>query len=228
MRRGLMGVAERKERDKLARRRDILHAARECFFTAGFESTTIQQIAGRVELSTGTIYLYFKSKEEIYVSILEEGLDIMLDLFRKAVRPGLSATDNLRNVIRAFMRFYRQYGEYLDIMAFMRLSSDRSSGIPAALRLSVQGQVEACYGVVEGVIQEGIDSGELRPVNTRGFARSLWGLLTGIVRSFESGAQGPLGGDLTESPPLEQVIELATRLMLDGARVDSGQPAASP
>lgn len=222
-----MGVAERKERDKLARRRDILHAARECFFLRGFENTTIQQIATRVELSTGTIYLYFTSKEEIYISILEEGLDIMLDLFRGAIQPGLSATANLRNVIGAFVQFHRRYGEYLDIMAFMRLTSDESSAVPTALRLRVQSQVEACYGVVEGVIQAGIDAGELRRVNTRGFARSLWGLLTGLVRTFETDEQDPLGAAAEGSPPLEDVIELATTLMLDGARAERGPAATS-
>lgn len=220
-----MGVAERKERDKLARRRDIIHAARECFFQRGFENTTIQQIAGRVELSTGTIYLYFKSKEEIYVSILEEGLDIMLELFRTGIRPGLSATANLQNVIAAFMRFHASYGQYLDIMAFMRLSSEHSSSIPAELQARVRDQVEACYAEVEQVIQQGIDAGELRPVDTRGFARSLWGLLTGLVRSFEASEEGPLGGTQDETLSLQDVVELATTLMLDGAQ--TGLPATS-
>ncbi len=152
----------------------------------------------------------------------------MLDLFRKAIQPGRTATVNLRNVIGAFMQFYKQNGEYLDIMAFMRLSDDRSSSIPADLRLRVQDQVEACYGVVESVIQEGIEAHELRPVNTRSFARSLWGLLTGIVRSFESSEEGPLRNRRVESPPLDEVVQLATTLMLDGAQAQAGQPAASP
>ena len=77
-----MGVAERRQREKQARRQAILDAARECFFKDGFEATTVSQITDRVELSTGTLYLYFKNKEEIYVSILEEGLDILYELMK--------------------------------------------------------------------------------------------------------------------------------------------------
>ena len=51
-----MGVAERKVREREARRQAILDAARDCFFSDGFESTTISQIADTVELSTGTLY----------------------------------------------------------------------------------------------------------------------------------------------------------------------------
>jgi len=83
-----MGVAERKAREKQARRQAILDAARDCFFRDGYEATTISQIADEVELSTGTLYLYFKNKEEIYVSILVEGLDILYALMKGAEPEG--------------------------------------------------------------------------------------------------------------------------------------------
>ena len=59
-----MGIAERKEREKLQRRKDIIDAAEKVFFYRGFESATMDEIAEKVELSKGTLYLYFKSKEE--------------------------------------------------------------------------------------------------------------------------------------------------------------------
>lgn len=221
-----MGVAERKERDKLARRRDIVLAARECFFKRGFENTTIQQIADRVELSTGTIYLYFKSKEEIYISILEEGLDIMLGLFQAAIKAGNTPIDNLRNIVRAFIRFHNDYGEYLDIMAFMRLSGDRSQAIPMDLQDRVQNQVEACYAEVEAVIQNGIDRGDLRPVNTRHFAQILWAALTGLVLSDERREEGTLATAAEVEPAsLELLIDLAGTLLVAGLRPPAGQPA---
>ena len=64
-----MGVQERKEREKQARQDAILEAAREIFFAKGLDQATIDDIAEKAELSKGTIYLYFKSKEELYISV---------------------------------------------------------------------------------------------------------------------------------------------------------------
>ena len=56
-----MGIAERKEREKLQRRNDIIDAAERLFFQHGFETPTMDDVAREAELSKGTLYLYFKS-----------------------------------------------------------------------------------------------------------------------------------------------------------------------
>jgi len=61
-----MGVKERKERDKLERREQILQAAHDLFLEKGFEQVSIRNIAEAIEYSPATIYLYFKDKNEIF------------------------------------------------------------------------------------------------------------------------------------------------------------------
>jgi AcrR family transcriptional regulator len=77
-----MAVADRRQREKLARRQQILDAARDLFFAKGFESTTVEEIAIRTELSKGAIYLHFPSKEEIYITLMLEGSQILQDMLR--------------------------------------------------------------------------------------------------------------------------------------------------
>ena len=60
-----MGVADRKEREKTEMQKRILDAARVLFLEKGFEKTSIRNIADLIEYSPGTIYLYFKDKNEI-------------------------------------------------------------------------------------------------------------------------------------------------------------------
>ncbi|MBK7338149.1 MAG: helix-turn-helix transcriptional regulator [Saprospirales bacterium] len=60
-----MGINERKEREKVELRGLILKGAMEVFLEEGFENTSIRRIAERVEYSPGTIYVYFKDKDEI-------------------------------------------------------------------------------------------------------------------------------------------------------------------
>ncbi len=60
-----MGLEERRRREKENRRAAILKAARKLFFEKGFKPVTVESIAHKGELSKGSIYLYFNSKEEI-------------------------------------------------------------------------------------------------------------------------------------------------------------------
>ena len=64
-----MGIQERKEREKERRRQQIIVAAKRVFSNKGFNKATMEDIAKESELSPGTLYLYFKNKEELYASL---------------------------------------------------------------------------------------------------------------------------------------------------------------
>src|SRR5210317_1297580 len=64
-----MGIQERKEREKERRRQQIIVAAKRVFSEKGFNKATMEDIAHEAELSPGTLYLYFKNKDEFYASL---------------------------------------------------------------------------------------------------------------------------------------------------------------
>jgi AcrR family transcriptional regulator len=64
-----MGIKERKEREKGRRRQQIMVAAKRVFSQRSFNKATMEDIAKEAELSPGTIYLYFKNKEELFASL---------------------------------------------------------------------------------------------------------------------------------------------------------------
>ena len=80
-----MGIAERKERERLRRREEIIDAAERVFFTKGIRDATMDDVAEEAELSKGTLYLYFKSKQELYLAINFRGLSLLSDMFRKTI-----------------------------------------------------------------------------------------------------------------------------------------------
>jgi len=67
-----MGIQERKEREKERRRQQIMVAAKRVFSEKGFNKATMEDIAQEAELSPGTLYLYFKNKDDILISLFEE------------------------------------------------------------------------------------------------------------------------------------------------------------
>jgi AcrR family transcriptional regulator len=63
-----MGIQERKERERGRRRQQIMIAAKRVFSFKGFNKATMEDIASEAELSPGTLYLYFKNKDELCAS----------------------------------------------------------------------------------------------------------------------------------------------------------------
>ncbi len=207
-----MGVAERKAREKQARRQAILDAARECFFRNGFEATTISQIADNVELSTGTLYLYFKNKEEIYVSILEEGLDILYALMNGSERPGATPSELLEGYASGYYRFYTDYGQYFDIMFFLR-RPDREVELQADLAEKLERQTGRCLGLVESAIENGIKTGDFRLADPHETARVMWATMNGLMVLHEKRTE-----EITRQK-LPRLIDVALSVLLDGVRV---------
>jgi AcrR family transcriptional regulator len=73
-----MGIKERKEREKERRRQQILVAAKRVFVNKGFGKATMEDIANEAELSPGTLYLYFKSKDELCASLSVRILEYLI------------------------------------------------------------------------------------------------------------------------------------------------------
>ena len=65
-----MGIQERKKRERERRRQQIMVAAKNVFAQKGFNKATMEDIAKEAELSPGTLYLYFKNKEELYKALV--------------------------------------------------------------------------------------------------------------------------------------------------------------
>jgi AcrR family transcriptional regulator len=81
-----LGTRERREREKEHRRNQILNAAKEIFMSKGLRAATMEDIAGKAELSPGTIYTYFKNKEELYAVLNLIGLQYLYEQNEKVYK----------------------------------------------------------------------------------------------------------------------------------------------
>ncbi len=73
----MTSAQERKQQERAARRRRIQRAARSVFAERGYAKTSIEAVAKEATLSVGAIYLYFRSKEDLYISLLEDTLELL-------------------------------------------------------------------------------------------------------------------------------------------------------
>ena len=100
-----MTIIERKEREKQERYRDILSAAEIIFARDGFSATTMDTIAEEAELSKGTLYLYFKTKEQLFFSILENKIDIFTNKLKIDLSHGNSLNDLVERIVNDQLNF---------------------------------------------------------------------------------------------------------------------------
>jgi AcrR family transcriptional regulator len=107
-----MGIHERKERERLQRRNNIIDAAERLFFKHGFDRVSIDQIAEAAELAKGTIYLYFKSREDLHYAIVNRGLDAMAKVITERYDPSRSGAENLLEMGRSYIRFTKMHPGY--------------------------------------------------------------------------------------------------------------------
>ena len=118
-----MSTAERRAREKAQRRQEILSAARQEFFERGSHRPTVDAVAARAEVSKGTIYLYYESKEGILAHLLLEGLDLLVKEMEAVCDPGQppEAECTLQELANAYLRFCQSNPSYFRlIMAFDR------------------------------------------------------------------------------------------------------------
>lgn len=94
-------VPSRKEREKSARQRDILMAARHLFNLKGYYKTTLEEIAQHAEFGKGTIYNYFPSKEALFYGIIDQLARETLDIARSSVE---ASKGSARELFAAYAR----------------------------------------------------------------------------------------------------------------------------
>ena len=187
-----MGLKERREREKEARRKQILAAARKLLFKNGLQATSIQRIARTAELGVGTIYFYYQSKEEIFYALQEEGLQILhaqIDAIRRSPAP---PDEQLYHTAATYYRFSEEYKDYFDIINYFLSTPSVILGSELKQRIDRKGG--RILQLIEGAIQQGITEGAFRAMDAKKVALLFWGALHGMIQ-FKKLETTVLGGD---------------------------------
>lgn len=114
-----MAIKDRKERDKLDRRKLIIESATRLFLEQGYDKTSIRNIADDIEYSPATIYLYFKEKDEIFYVIHEQGFELLGKEFTPLSQIG-NPFERLWEMGKVYLKFGLENPDYYDLMFIMR------------------------------------------------------------------------------------------------------------
>ena len=155
-----MGLKERKAREKQARRRQIIDAARSLLLEKGLQATSINQIAKRAELAVGTIYFYYASKEALFAELQGEGLELLMEKIRQESSAVIDPKERLRSMAMVYYDFSREHKDYFDIINYF-LSSP-SVLLTSNLKQDVDQRMHKILVAIDATLAQGVDKGIFR------------------------------------------------------------------
>ncbi len=171
--------SQRKQREYEARRAEILLAAERMFSQYGFFKTSMVEIAESAQFAMGTVYRFFKSKEEIYISLVEAKVEELLNLLNEATKNGATTQEKLREVIRVKLAFADQNRD------FFRIYVSEWSGFEWTVKSAFGDRVWKKYlaqiDLVANLIKAGIKAGEFRKVNPKDTSLAFHGMLNSTI-----------------------------------------------
>jgi TetR/AcrR family transcriptional regulator len=97
----------RRARERLAQRQAMLDAALELFSAKGYRNVSMHEIAARGEFAIGTLYKFFKNKEDLYKAMLLETSYKFRDVLTKAITEPVREIEKLRNYVRIKGQLFR-------------------------------------------------------------------------------------------------------------------------
>lgn len=160
---------------KAGRKEQIIEAAAKLFSKKSYHDVTMDQIAQEVGVAKGTIYLYFDSKEKLYLEILEDTYEEIESILEKEIAKNDPAPEKLKKILRLIFQFYLQN---LDVLRI--LSRDETHLIREHYEFTEHWRLRRIK-LYQKILQKGINEGSFRPSNTELTSLIIFGLVRSVM-----------------------------------------------
>jgi TetR/AcrR family transcriptional regulator len=212
-----MPLKQPRTKEKVVRIREIQAAAKKVFFKKGYQNATMQEIADKAKVSKGTVYLYYKGKDDLYVALMMPSLEELGRLFSEVEvrleREELNGRDFIMELCQVFKEYYNydpdgvriyqafQLGNLFEVLSKETLEKLNSIGMRN-------------YGLARRLFSRAIELGLVEEVDPVQIGDTLWGLLLGIVQIEENKKRW------TKKDHVESTLEFGYSLLSRALRVE--------
>lgn len=159
--------------------KQIIEAAVEVIAENGYHNSQVSKIAKKANVADGTIYLYFKNKEDILVSVFKEKMGLFIEKTIQAISEKNSASEKLLILIKMH---YKQLSEspHLAIVTQLELRQSKQE-----LRKEINKVLKSYLNVIDSIVEQGIDEKEFRDdVDPRLIRQMIFGTLDETVTTW--------------------------------------------
>jgi AcrR family transcriptional regulator len=173
-----MEKVDRKIREHLTHRKEILLAAEKLFAAKGFFPTTMSEIAQKAEFGTGTLYKYFKSKEDLYFTLIDEKTAEIDGPVKAELSKKIPAIERIEKILRIQFEFFERNRDFFRIYISERGRFEWT--VKDDLGKGIHEKMVAYIHLLAQVMKQGIKDGAFKPKDPIDLAHAL----VGIVNSF--------------------------------------------
>jgi TetR/AcrR family fatty acid metabolism transcriptional regulator len=191
-----------------------LDAAVRVFASRGFHATRVSDVASAAGVADGTIYLYFKSKDALLVSLFESHVERLLAFLEQELPRSASPSEKLKRIVEVQLGLLEGERDLAEVVTVILRQSTKLMKQYAAPKFN------AYLDAIAGVVAEGQATGELRrDVSPHLAARAIFGALDGIAMTWALG-KAERGGLVWASTQLAQILlsGLTPRAAIPSAR----------
>jgi AcrR family transcriptional regulator len=224
-----MGIPERKEREKEHRREEIVDAAQKIFFAKGLLNSTMDEIAEAAELSKGTIYLYYKSKEDLYLAVMMRGMERLHEMFVEAVGGAENSVHALHRIGETYYRFFLDQRHYFRMFHFLQYPQFHKQ-VSEEMLATCSTQNQKIWDLVVSLIEDGMKKGLLRrDLSPPEAAMLLWSSSNALMLRIDNEQDHwstRIGLDLDRLLLKSQSLQLEALMTDEGKRLTLGTQAA--
>lgn len=179
------------------RPREICAAALEVFAEKGFAAAKLDEIARRAGVSKGTLYLYFKDKEQLFRAVVRDSIAPNV----AAITSAISAMDApFADVVRMFLAGFAEREARLPLGAVAKMVIGESRNFPELARVWHDEVASKAIGALAAAIERAQQRGEVRNGDPRLFAFSLMGPM--VLGALWRATLVPAGGEPLDLPAL--------------------------
>jgi AcrR family transcriptional regulator len=197
----------RKEREYLAHREEILSAAEKVFAAKGFFPTTMSDIAREAEFGIGTLYKYFKSKEDLYFTLIDEKVEEINRLVKAELSQKHSAIERVKKTLGLQFEFIERNRDFFRIYISERSRFEWT--VKDDLGKGIYEKMVTYINILAEVMNQGIDEGELKSLDPLDLAHALVGIVNSFVFEWIISQ---------EAYPLISKLDSVLEIFLGGAR----------
>lgn len=176
-----MGIQERKKREKEGRRQQILAASKQLFSDRGFHQTTMEDIANAAELSPGTIYLYFKSKDELFAELSLGVIQYFNGRLEKMASSSDMTVPQKLAGVKDILQDVCTFDSFILVNALKLQSNETLKKLSPRLINELRKQAGMVALQLSEIFREGIHKGLFIDRTPELFTGILWGVFSGMV-----------------------------------------------
>ena len=207
-----MGIKERREREKNERRESILRAAIQVYDKEGYHAITMEKIAEAAELSRATLYLYFKTKDEIFIHAIVSYADFFTNRLEHLYAACSQIEDNLlERLWYTFIEFYEKDSASFNATLYFH-QSEMIRNLPENLRVMLDRSGSRNYEYLSKIMAYGIGQGFFRDCNPKTLAEVVWTSFLGIIHLENS--KKAMGRKIHREITWNLALEMLTRGIL--------------